>query len=865
MKTPLFYQNTLSKILFYCLVFFVAFISNAQEEQDFAYTNTPLIDIIQELQKEHTISFSFASDAIAGKKVSLEIEGITWIEFLDILEAHTGLVFKKISDTQVIITPRAHSTKICGYLIDEQTQFPLAYTAIMISKNTQVITDATGFFAFAKADSDSYTISVPRYKDINFTPTEGCSQVYVSLSDEALDEIIITGYVTSGIDRNKDGSLDVTQRTLGILPGLVTPDLLQSIQLIPGINTLDESASGIQIRGGSPDQNLILFDDIKLFNSGYFYGMFSAFNPYATEKARIYKSGTSAAYGDRVSGIIDISTGEKIPEKATYGVGIDGLSIDGYIKTPLSKKAALYVFARRSYTDIVKSLTYDGYAEKIFRNSGVVRDSNGNILTIENDDNFDIDSSENELSFYDINAKVIFHPTAKDKLALSTLFTRNGIDFSFTNSGETKIDSLVTQNNGISLNWKHKSSATSKQEISAYFSNYKSHYNNIEIVADVLEETNIRENTITDIGLNFESSHTINERHSYAFGYQLSNTDVSIDLIKDEPADPEDNLLLIENEHNFKNALFGEYTYKTKRSGLLGAGVRFVHYTSIGELYVEPRLNLEQALTEELRVKASIERRHQPISQLIEFNQTELRLENNIWRLSDDETYPLLQSDQISAGLLFDKGGWTIDVDGYYKELKGLTSFTNGFSTPQPELSEGESRIRGIDILLKKRINNYRIWAGYTYNNIEYTFPEIQVGRFPGNNDITHSFRISNTLKVNDFQFSLGWQYRTGEPFTPITSFDPDNQGIVTFGDLNSDRLQDYHRLDASAIYNFKLKEGKDWRGQFGISVLNIYNRRIPISITHRSDIEDFGLQLEQVIQRFSLGITPNASFRLFF
>ena len=281
-------------------------------------------------------------------------------------------------------------------------------------------------------------------------------------------------------------------------------------------------------------------------------------------------------------------------------------------------------------------------------------------------------------------------------------------------------------------------------------------------------------------------------------------------------------------------------------------------------MYVEPRINVEQAITTYLRAKVSVERRHQPISQLVEFNQTELRLENNIWRLSDDTTYPLLRSDQLSAGLLFDSGGWTIDLDGYYKKLSGLTSFTNGFSTPQLELSEGESRIKGVDILLKKRINNYRVWAGYTFNDITYTFPNIQVGSFPGNNDITHAFRISNVLKVDDFLFSLGWQYRTGEPFTPITAFE-DATATVIFGAINSDRLQDYHRLDASAIYNFKVKKDKNWRGQLGLSVLNIYNRRIPLSITYRTSPENVGLVLEQVIQRFSLGATFNASLRFFF
>ncbi len=694
------------------------------------------------------------------------------------------------------------------------------------------------------------------------------SQIVISekesyFNNQILDKVIVSGYVTTGIDRNKDGSIDVTGSSLGILPGLVAPDILQSIQLVPGIRTLDESASGIQIRGGSPDQNLILFDDIKMFNSGYLYGMISAFNPYATKKAKLFKSGASAAYGDRISGIIDISTGDSIPVRTAGGFGMDGLSIDAFVKTPLSKRLAVYIFTRRSYTDILKSPTYDGYAEKIFRNGGVVRDINGADITVENDDEYDVDSSTNTFSFYDVNAKVIFSPNEKDKIILSSLFTRNNLDFSFTGDGETKNDSLVTKNNGISLKWIHKNAERQREEISTYFSKYNSFYLNDEIENNTLEETSIRTNLIRDFGLNIKSSRTFNNNHALNFGYQLSSTKVSVDIIKTKPLEPEDNESIIESDVNLKNALFGEYTYRLGNSGILSSGLRIVHYGSVGKLYLEPRFNFEYPLTEKLRIKSSIERRNQPISQLVEFNQTELRLENNLWRLSDDRTYPLLQSNQISGGLLFYSKGWTIDIDGYYKRIKGLTTFTSGFSTPQLTLSNGKSDITGLDFLVKKRIQNYRIWVGYTYNTINFSFPSIQSKGFSGNNDITHSFRISNTVELKNFQLSAGWQYRTGEPYTPILSFNSTNS-VVEFGSINSRRLADYHRLDISAIYNFKLGNRNKSTGQLGLSFLNIYNRRKPLSILYRTEEESVGLELKQVIQRHSLGFTPNLSFRVF-
>jgi hypothetical protein len=875
----------------------VTYISSAQEKQDFVFNDTPLIDVINQLQKQYDIRFSYASDAIEGKQVTFSIDRMTWVELLDVLEAYTGLVFKKISDTQVIISPRDSNNQLCGYLLDKETQLPLAYTVIIISENEQIVTDATGFFAFAKADSAYYTLHVAGYNTIDFSETEGCSQVFASLNNEALDEVIITGYVTSGIDRNKDGSLDVTQKTLGILPGLVTPDLLQSIQLIPGVSTLDESASGIQIRGGSPDQNLILYDGIKLFNSGYLYGIFSAFNPYATEKARIYRSGTSAVYGDRISGIIDISTGEKIPKKVSYGFGIDGLSIDGYVKTPLSEKSALYVFARRSYTDILETPTYRGYEDKIFTNFGVVRDVNGNILELETDDDFNRETSTNDFSFADVSAKYIAKINEKNTLSFSSLYTRNRLDFNFTGGDELIVDSLITQNKGLSVDWKHKTSDRQKERITAYYSDYNSFYQNNEIKDETgdgiveLAQINIRDNTIRDFGVNVTVTRQIKERQQLNFGYQFSYTDLDVVIRTENPIDNE-----IEDsgqdDNNLKNAVFGEYTYNFKNKGHISGGVRLVHYNSVNQFLVEPRINLEYPLGDRFRFKTAIERRNQPISQLVEFNNTEIRLENNLWRLSDDEEFPLLNSNQVSGGLLYYHNGLNIDVDAYYKELDGLTTFTNGFSNPLENLEKGESTIKGLDVLVKYKWDQYKIWAGYSYNDITFQFPNLPEtpSKFPGNNDITHQFRISNTLTLDNWQFSLGWQYRTGSPITPVNSFDinidadGENAGVVSFGAINSGRLPDFHRLDASILYDFPIKYGnKQIKSQVGFSLLNIYNRVVPLNLIYKAErkpLDDGGIAvpgtdgsspeelepiLEQVIQRFSLGITPNVSFRVFF
>jgi len=882
------------------ILVFTSFFSFAQETVAVAYAKTSLVEVLKDIESKTGLLFSYDQEIIRSKTISINQQDIEVSNLLSLIENQTGLAFEKVSNTQIIITQKI---TICGYVIDAATKEPIAYVDVVLDEKNYTTTDEKGYFNFNKLPYTNSENTI-RFSLIGYTTMEipinsnaDCNTIALQSQTNELSEVIVSGYVTSGIDRNKDGSITIDSKNLGILPGLVSPDISQSIQLIPGIFTLDESATGIQIRGGSPDQNLILYDDIKLFNTGYFYGMFSLFNPFATQTATIFRSGTSASYGDRISGIIDISSGDIIPKKTQGGFEIDGLAVNGYVKTPLSDKVAVYAFARRSYADIAETPTYNSYEDKIFTNFGVAKDINGNTLLLETDDDFSPETSTNDFSFADINTKVIIKPNKKNSISVSGLYTRNRLDFNFTGGDELLIDSLKTQNKGLSFNWKHISNEKQQEKLTAYFSEYNSFYQNNEIKDETgdgipeLAEINIRKNDILDIGLNFTSITQIKDSQKLTLGYQLSYTDLDILLSKENPVDNELEQSIQDNE-NLKNAVFGEYTFNFKNKGFINGGLRFVHYSSLDEFLVEPRINFEYPISNKLRFKTAIERRNQPISQLVEFNHTELRLENELWRLSDKDQFPLLSSNQVSGGLLYHHNNLNIDIDAYYKELDGLTTFTNGFSNPLENLENGESTIKGIDILLKYKWKNYKVWAGYTFNDITFSFPNLKdtPENFPGNNDITHQFRISNTLQLNNWQFSLGWQYRSGKPITPVNSYtieidaDGENAGVVDFGAVNSDQLPDFHRLDASILHDFKLNLGKKkLNAQFGVSVLNIYDRVKPLNLIYKAErkpLDDGGIAipgttgatpeeleviLEQVIQRFSLGFTPNAVLRVQF
>ncbi|UII76772.1 TonB-dependent receptor [Flagellimonas sp. HMM57] len=849
------------------------------------YNGTSLKEVLLDLESRTALTFSYSEKSIAGKQITLSTTSVTESALFAELMQQTELVFEKVSENQVIVSVPSTKMDICGYLFDSDTSTPLPYaTVLVVGTTTGVTSDENGFFQIKDIDqSQNILVQYVGFGDkilkaLDYS-TDNCKNIILLPEAQSLKEVVVLAYLTTGIDKNTDGSFTLNNAKQGILPGLVEPDVFQSIQLIPGITSLDESAAGIQIRGGSPDQNLIFYDGIKMYNTGHFFGMISAFNPYVTESAKIYKGGASPEYGDRISGVIDITTDANVPEKTNAGIGINGTHADAFLKAALGKKAALILSARRSYTDVLRTPTYTALSEKVFQNTKVVTDVSGQVIE-DDDDDFSEILGGDKFFFYDGSAKLLIQPSKNDNISISGLYTNNDLDFSSRDEEDITEDRLIIENQGASFNWNGTKFGKLQHSIKAYYSSFDSEYNNVVSEDLEVEERNFRRNTVEDYGLDFNLAYEFVPQHSIKLGYQYSNLDVFFQLFRDEAGDddiePDDDdeiplpsttrdFNVRRNNTNQTNSVYGEYIFKPQNKGLVSVGVRGSHYSSVDELYFEPRVNIEYPLSPIIRVKGTAEVRYQPVSQIIEFEDTQLRLENNIWTLSDGNEIPILESTQFSGGLLVNSNGWTFDVDGYVKNITGLTSFTNGFTNAAEDLSQGESDIFGVDVLLRKSIADYRVWLGYTYNNVEYTFEALQSNPFPGNNDVTHNFRISNTLDVQNWELSLGWTYRTGTPFTPVDSFS-ETTGDIDFGSLNSRRLPNYHRLDASLLYKFGKAENNGFRGTFGVSFQNLYSRQIPISVFYRVDENpDTGRQELDQIEQLSLGFMPNATLRLFF
>ena len=689
-------------------------------------------------------------------------------------------------------------------------------------------------------------------------------QPKVNLSDtQELDEVLIKEYITTGISKNADGSISISPKQLGIIPGLTEPDVLQSIQLIPGVQSPTESASELYIRGGTPDQNLILWDGIKMYQSGHFFGTFSVFNPYITNDVKLFKSGTNAQYGNRISGVIDITSDNDIPETIKGGFGFNMTHFDAYFKIPLSENFSVLISSRRSFTDIFNTLTFKNLSERVFQDTKI---SEGNKV-FEDDE---VTTTKDLFYFSDLTIKTIIKPNDNNEVTISGLLTKNKLDYAFLieEYNEASQDQLDINNTGLSLLWHHKFNEKFSHSFNSYYSNYDLEYIGSNSIEDEFNDQIDKQNGIDDFGFSYNTNWILNFSSTIGLGYQFTSNKVNYALSFQDSESPEDEFNEVNSETNNIQAVFADYQLKKEDKWLFNLGLRANHISALDELYIEPRLQFEAKIYNDLRFKSSLERLHQSVSQVVEFNTQEFGLENQIWVLSDGKTIPLLESTQFTMGFVFNNNGWNLDVEGYYKDVNGLTSFTIGFDNVDDFFSEGKSKILGLDVLLKKKINNYRTWLSYSLTDSDFTFKDLNEGKpFSGNFDITHRFTWSHTYDWHNFNLSLGWNIRTGIPYTKAVGIIETSEGtFIDYGEINSERLPNYHRLDFSTTYKFNLSKDRKWKGKLGFSLLNIYNEKNILSRTYekRQSLTD-NSEILREINKTSVGITPNILFRVDF
>ncbi|WP_405205420.1 TonB-dependent receptor plug domain-containing protein [Aquimarina sp. LLG6339-5] len=817
---------------------FFLFKVNSQTEKD----TISLIPFLNTIQEKFGYDFSYVNQELENINIITPSDSISFERTIIYLRNNTPFDYTLLKNNSVAVSFKF--AEICGVLVDI-TNRTISDASIQGIDDTS-ISDINGKFMLkVNSPNEKIKISFLGYSPVTVSALDffnkPCKKITLIQKLEYINEIVLNDYLIKGIDKQLDGSIQIDYNDFGILPGLTEPDLLQTIQALPGVLSVNETVSDINVRGGTNDQNLILWDGIKMYQSSHFFGLISAFNPYLTKNVQVYKNGSSAKYGDGVSSVIAMNTTNKINNKLDASIGLNLISVDTYIDTPINKKSSIQLAVRHSINDILETPTYNQYFDKAFQNSEV----------------FSTNNSGERFSFYDISMRWLYQLSPKDLIKVNVLLMRNNLVFQ-ENSSDTQInnsrESSATQNNIVGgILYQRNWSKLFQSELLLYGTNYVLETINSDIPNN---QRLLQNNDVLENGLKLNTFLKTDANINLKNGYQFNETGISYLQELNNPTFRD-----LTKEVIRTHSLFSEIEYNSDSTSIYAnLGARLNYLEKFDTYILEPRINFYKRFNNHFTIEVLGEIKSQSTSQVIDLQNDFLGIENRRWVLSNDENIPILKSKQASIGLSYNHNNWLITTDIYYKDVKGIITRSQGFQNQFEFTNDhGSYEVLGIDFLINKRFKNFSTWLSYSYADNEYSFTNLNPSNFANNIDIKHNVNFAAAYNNKNLKISAGINWHSGKPTTFPNTTNSIENNIINYQNPNSSRLRGYTRIDLSSTYTFKI--AKNIRGLAGVSIWNLLNEENIFNqyftIRDQSEIE--------TVREFGLGITPNAVFRLSF
>lgn len=665
-------------------------------------------------------------------------------------------------------------------------------------------------------------------------------------------------------------------------------DVLKVLQLMPGVQKGTEGQSGIYVRGGGPDQNLLILDEAPVYNANHLFGFFSVFNGDAIKSVELTKGGFPARYGGRLSSVIELQMkdGNKEEFHGEGGIGLisSRLTLEGPIK---KGKSSFLVSGRRTYIDILAQ----PFIRAAARREGAGGDQRVGYF------------------FYDLNAKLNYELSPKDKVYLSGYFGQDKFYADINDTFNREDSGLDWGNATGTLRWNHLFTPKLFANTSLIFSKFNfgvgSSFQELDSeTKEITSEFSLRYlSRIYDIGGKIDFDYYPNNKHAIKFGTNVirHRFDPSAITVRGDFSN-EDFSRVEKPSVSVESAVYIEDVWQPFSKLKVNGGLRISQFNADTKNYVrpEPRLAMAYKLGPDLSVKASYAMMNQYIHLI---SNTGIGLPTDLWVPTTDRVAPQ-QSEQIAAGFAkdFDKQGLMLTVEGYYKTMNNILSYKEGASflsfdgdgagqsSWQDNVTAGRGKSYGAEFLLQKKVGKFSGWAGYTLSWTKWQFAELNFGKeFYPRYDRRHDISLVGIYEITKrMTLSATWVYGTGNALTiPIGSYSAGLDGLIgggaenaqfgrfldfrnvsEYGERNSFRAEPFHRLDI-ALQIRKQKKHHERTWEFGF--YNAYNRRNPFFYnitTERSGniIGGSGQQQNQsnktVLQRVSLfPIIPSVTY----
>ena len=821
--------------VFIIFLFFLPLLNFGQEKEKFS-----LIQILDELSNSFGVSFSYLDEIAENVELERPEYSNALISILSQLEQTNNLSFTEVSDGNFVITKSEEIRTFCGYLKDYETKE--AIVGATIAGSNFSVSDENGYFQIEIKIGDILVIRSIAFKSKEVstqTTSNDCEIILMHEVITELPEIEVGNYLTIGINKATDGTIVFVTKPMSMLPGLIDPDILHSLQSLPGIRSVNETVSNINVRGGTNDQTLVLYDGLRMYQTGHFFGLISAFNPQNITSAQLIKNGTTSEYGGGVSGTILLNTKGTIPEKLAASAGINMLYGDANVEIPVGKKGGLFISGRRSIGDLVKTPTYDSYFERAFTETQIINSSPGADSLANSDQRF---------NFYDLNFKYIHDFSPKSQLDVFGFSIANSIDFTenalVNNILKSKTSNLDQSSLASGTRFKHwwSDKLVSEHLVSASF------YELQAVNANVIEDQElVQENEVLDLQVKTLMRY-MRKQTDYLFGYHYTNLGVTNMSALNNPS-----FSRRIKEVNTSHALFAEGN--TERSSMiLRYGLRLNYYGDFDLLIPEPRIFVSKPITDNISIELTAERKSQLIIQKVDLQTDFLGVEKRKWELVNPETLKILKSGQIALGSQYSKNDALIHIEAYYKKVVGISTISQGFLNQLENTTDlGSYNIQGIDALASMNFGKSDAWISYSFSRNKYHFRNLVPNVFRNNLDVPHSISSGVNYTKNNLDLAIGLNWHSGRLFTPA---DQNTPGEINYEEPNSRRLSNYLRADFSAKYVFDLKKSKL---QLGMSLWNLLDQRNIVNAYYNlPDQSSFNF-----VERKALPFTVNFSVRI--
>lgn len=722
---------------------------------------------------------------------------------------------------------------LSGYIKDAKSGETIIGANIYVKDLKQAAqTNTYGFYSVSVPPGRyevlfSYVGFITRTDTINLIEDRALD---VQMRDQTtLDEVEISSRGADNVRGTEMGTITLSVDKTKKLPVIFgEADILKILQLMPGVMSAGEGNSGFYVRGGGPDQNLVLLDDAVVYNTGHLFGFFSVFNSDALKNVTLIKGGMPANYGGRLSSVVDVSMkdGNMKEYHAEGGIGLiaSRLTLQGPIK---KDKGSFMLSGRRTYLDVI----IKPFVKGSFKNSGYY--------------------------FYDANLKANYNIGDKDRLYLSGYFGQDKFKFA-GESGNFNAE-IPWGNNTATLRWNHQFSnkiftnTTLVYNEYNFASNFKFGESEFKLSSGV-RDYNLKSDLDYYTTFNHHIKGGINYTYHKFIPNQITGKSGETEINPDDAAikyaheagayimDDFDVTKWLRINAGVRYSWFGQigpytdyvYDYKVQRidSTTYAPGELIKQYGGW-----EPRLNARVQLNENSSVKASVAKSYQYIHLLSNNGST---LPTDIWVPSTLRVRPQ-EAWQYSLGyfknLMDNKIETSVEV--YYKKMKNQVEYRSGYlpsSLTDPELDYvyGTGEAYGSEFFINKTKGRFTGWIGYTLAWTYRKFPDLNGGkRYPAKYDRRHDLSIVASYEASKrWTFSTVFIYATGNAITlPSNLYFIEASLVQQFSELNAYRVFAYHRMDLSAIYTPQRKKVRKWQGSWAFSIYNVYSRQNPYFI----------------------------------